>query len=239
MLVKNISVNNFISLLNYAFETCNYVSLFEHYYYDRCGEDIRNLILEEENLSRKEFFQKYALDDISNICKLYEDNKKIQFLVKPFYEQISFKQFSIEKITNMYIKRAIENYFYKYNIRNFLDEHFHCIKCVKNIYPELTKGIEPYGIIYYLSIDNKIKSSLLDKKNIWGWEYPYCLEDLCFLRNNQYWLKSVAHEKICNIYCESEEEYEYLKAIGIEFYDDKYVPISEIEKKELMVAGLN
>ena len=51
-------------------------------------------------------------------------------------------------------------------------------------------------------------------------------------------MKSVAHEKLCNIYCESEEEYEYLKSIGVEFYEKEYVPISYEEKNHRTVDEL-
>ncbi len=65
---------------------------------------------------------------------------------------------------------------------------------------------------------------LLNKKSIYDWCFLTSLEDLCFYKNGYCWLYSVAHEEICDIFCENEEEYEYLKSIGIKFVDDKFVP---------------
>lgn len=65
---------------------------------------------------------------------------------------------------------------------------------------------------------------LLNKKSIYDWCFLTSLEDLCFYKNGYCWLYSVGHEEICDIFCENEEEYEYLKSIGIKFVDDKFVP---------------
>ncbi len=61
------------------------------------------------------------------------------------------------------------------------------------------------------------------------WLNPNFPEDIAFFRNGYCWLYSVAHEEICDIYCENEEEYEYLKLIGIEFVDDEFVPTPKAE----------
>ena len=49
----------------------------------------------------------------------------------------------------------------------------------------------------------------------------------------------MAHEKICDIYCENEEEYNYLRSIGIEFEEDHFIPLSEKEKKNLYYEIFN
>ena len=80
--------------------------------------------------------------------------------------------------------------------------------------------------IYIFRFDDKIKEELMHQKSIYDWVFPN-VEDLCIYNNGYCWLNSVAHEEICDIYCETIEEYEYLKSIGIKFVEDNYVPISE------------
>ena len=49
----------------------------------------------------------------------------------------------------------------------------------------------------------------------------------------------MVHEKICEIYCENEEEYNYLRSTGIEFEEDYFIPFSEEEKKNLYYEIFN
>jgi hypothetical protein len=238
MQVKKIPKNNFLILLDYIFKKCNYVSLSKHYYNNICGEDICNIILEEEKISRKDFCQKYTFEDISTLCKLYEKNDRILLLIQPFYKNRKIITMVEIDIIHGYISLALEQFFYKYNIQIFLDKYLSEVKYVKNLYLGLEKEITPHGVEYYLEITDEIEKYIINKGYIWNFVYPYGIEDICFLKNNQYWLKSIAHEKLCFIYCESEEEYNYLKSIGIEFCEEEYKPITEEKRKEIIVDGL-
>lgn len=84
-----------------------------------------------------------------------------------------------------------------------------------------------HRIIYNFKIDNR-SNELLKNKYLCNWKYPDELEDLCIYKNNRLWLDSVNHEDMYNIYCENEEEFNYLKSIGIEFYKDNYVRESDV-----------
>lgn len=49
------------------------------------------------------------------------------------------------------------------------------------------------------------------------------LDNLSLYINDIPWLYSVPHENIWDIYCRSEEEYKYLKSIGVEFKEKNFV----------------
>ncbi len=80
-----------------------------------------------------------------------------------------------------------------------------------------------FNIMFY-KLDNSIKEYLLTNKDLYNWINPDYPEDISFFKNGYCWLYSVAHEEMCDIYCESNEEYEYLKSIGIEFFEKKFEP---------------
>lgn len=239
MLVKKFSMDSFIELKRYAINKSNYISFFVQYNHcHECSASIIQTILEIEKKDENSFFKTYTLNDVANLSKKYKNIHSIKQIVEPYLKNYSKNDICIEKVNESYIYIALNDAFYKHysknNLKNYMNE---LVYEEKKFYGQNNYLL---GITYYFKNTGKIKENILaSKKNLWEWVFPYCQENICFLKNNQYWLKSVAHEKICNIYCESEEEYEYLKSIGIEFYDDKYVPISEIEKKELIVAELN
>ena len=81
-----------------------------------------------------------------------------------------------------------------------------------------------HSTTYYFKLNNELKKQILNNSSLYGWCFPNYLEDICFFKNGYCWLYSVAHEKLCEIYCRDEKEYEYLKSIGIEFVNNKYIP---------------
>lgn len=81
-----------------------------------------------------------------------------------------------------------------------------------------------HSIIYMFSLDDDTKSIVLDNPNPFNWLFPNFLEDICFYDNDKCLLSTIAHEEVCNLYCESKEEYEKFKSMGIEFYEENYIP---------------
>lgn len=79
-----------------------------------------------------------------------------------------------------------------------------------------------FEILFYKT-NKEVEEYLLTNKNLYTWLNPKYPEDVSFFKNGYCWLYSVAHEELCDIYCENEEEYNYLKSIGIEFVDNKFV----------------
>lgn len=67
-----------------------------------------------------------------------------------------------------------------------------------------------YSVIDSFVYENRTKKFLKKYKNN-------------IVKDNYYIFFSISHENDYNIYCENEEEYEYLKSIGVEFYKDHFV----------------
>ena len=90
-------------------------------------------------------------------------------------------------------------------------------------------GFDDLFEILFFKMSLRTTKYLLNNKNLYAWLNPDYPEDISFFKDGYCWLYSIAHENLCDIYCESKEEYEYLKSIGIEFWNDEFVPISEDE----------
>lgn len=78
--------------------------------------------------------------------------------------------------------------------------------------------------IYFYKFTEEVKDYLLSNQNLYSWLNPKYPEDVSFFRNGWCLLSTITHEEMCDIEVETEEEYEYLKSIGIEFYEDKFTP---------------
>ncbi len=237
MLVKKISDNAFLELIKYSIDKSNYISFFVQYNRcNPCDEYIVKIILEEENKDNETFFNTYALEDIQKFEKKYKYVNRIQELIQPYFKEFQGDNISFEDFVAIYVRVALIDAYYKYYSQKNLDNYMSELVYEQKHYYGINNDL--LGITYYFKIDEYIKNSILSsKKKIWDWIYPYGLENISFLKDNQYWLKSVAHEKLCDIYCESEQEYRYLKSIGVEFYENEYVPISDEEKVDITVDG--
>lgn len=85
-----------------------------------------------------------------------------------------------------------------------------------------------FEILFY-KFDEKLKEYMLTNKDLYDWFNPDRPEDISIFKNGYCWLYSITHEEMCDIYCEDEKEYEYLKSIGIEFWESKFTPIPQNE----------
>lgn len=83
--------------------------------------------------------------------------------------------------------------------------------------------------ILFFKTDKELEKYMLSNSDLYAWLNPNYPEDISFFKDGYCWLYSVAHEEMCDIYCESVEEYNYLRSIGIEFIDDKFIEISNTE----------
>lgn len=77
----------------------------------------------------------------------------------------------------------------------------------------------------FFNLSEDVKKYLLSNTCLYCWLNPKYPEDISFFKDGYCWLRSVSHEEICDIYCENEEEYEYLKSIGLRFLEKGFVPI--------------
>lgn len=90
-------------------------------------------------------------------------------------------------------------------------------------------GFDDLFEVRYYKLTSNTQKYLLTNDSMYNWLNPKYPEDISFFKNGYCWLYSVSHEHICDIYCEDEEEYEYLKSIGVEFVDDCYTPVQKEE----------
>lgn len=72
----------------------------------------------------------------------------------------------------------------------------------------------------------KFKNELLKKKSLFDWNFKNGVQDLNFLSNDEYWLQSDSHEKICLIHVKDYAEQKKLEKIGIIFDDEIYKYLS-------------
>lgn len=83
------------------------------------------------------------------------------------------------------------------------------------------ENIFDIAILYIFKFNEEMKNDILAKMSLYEWCQPKYLDDIAFIKNNNYWLYSITSREYCDILCENEQEFEYLKFIGIEFEDDK------------------
>lgn len=141
---------------------------------------------------------------------------------------LSTKKFNEERDNNIYF--AIEYLRYS-NYINKLKEQYNIIPTKVGI--EYSSDNNRYSTVYVFKLTKNIKKYLLNRENLYEWVYPINLENLCLFKGKRCWLYSVAHEHLCEIYCDDEEEFEYLKSVGVEFYEDKF------EKEEPWMKNYN
>lgn len=67
----------------------------------------------------------------------------------------------------------------------------------------------------------KVKEFLLSAGSIFSWRYPDFPEDICFFRNGQYWIRSVAHENLLFFSNITNDEAEKLKQLGVKLVSDE------------------
>lgn len=226
MVVEKLNGEVYKLLLEYAFEKCDEFVLSKRldYHYDK-NQKIRDIFLADRyfmsNLNNdKEFLYNYLIDKYFDLIgKLCIDD------ILNWNDSFAYPLdiYKIESLIQFAIMNTLEWIVYENNVNTFLKFNKDNIKIEKKCYSE--DGKKLLLISYVFKINDEIKQVILNVDNLFDWCFPNTLEDLSFLRNGNYLMFSVAHEKICEIYCENEEEYEYFKSIGITFSDNDYIPI--------------
>lgn len=82
--------------------------------------------------------------------------------------------------------------------------------------------------LYYMQFNSELKRYLLSNLDLFNWEI---IQDFAFFRNDYCFLDSITHEDLCWIYCETLEEFEVLKSMGVQFVGEFY----EVDKKNLHI----
>ena len=91
-------------------------------------------------------------------------------------------------------------------------------------------GFDDLFEILFFKVDKNAEEYLLSNKDLYSWLNPKYPEDIAFFNKGYCWMYSVTHEEYCNIACENEEEYNYLKSIGIKFVEKSFekTPVDEL-----------
>lgn len=227
MLVRKMNSEAYKKLIEYAASKFNMFSLnkrnnqFE--YIRNKSIDICKIIFSDYNFTEHIIFNNYSENLINKICEKFRNNEKVCEIEKNYIKNIIIGKYHqrIEDIEE-YMRNSI-HFTIRYSLEMFMYdrscEFFNKKYNNYNINNKTTDCITTY----YFELNDESKNILFDKKSIYDWISPLSLEDLCLYKDDFMWLYSVAHENICDIACENKEEYEYLKSIGIEFYQDKYI----------------
>lgn len=224
MLVKNEIKNDvYNKLINYIFDKSDIISVTVYNdQHSEANKKVRTIIMSVDNNLINSIINNYNEDKLEIIYKKFHDNELI--FDKDYvnrWENSNYDSYLKELNRHSVITSSIMNYIYEINTNNWINKYKDII--IKKNEILLNSGVH-HSTIYYLKLNNEIKNELILKNSIFNWCYPSSIEDICFFKNGYCWLYSVTHEKICDIYCENKEEYEYLKSIGIEFLNDDFVP---------------
>lgn len=231
MLVKgNINGDVYKKLLDYAFSKCDVISLTRYCnQHSQQSNAIMKIILSKSHYTKSDIVNNYSDQLIEEIYNDFLDNPVIfddEFKRK--YEPNGREEVRRNMDGQIYLdnRRACIWHALGFTVYNELGNRW--LKLYKNQIIFSKKNILNdnlfHSMVYYIKLDKHMEQEILNKKSIYNWCFPTSLEDICFYKNGYCWLYSVAHEEMCFIYCETEEEYKYLKSIGIEFADDQFVP---------------
>lgn len=225
MLIDNeIKDDVYIKLMNYIFDKCEIFSLFNlGDYHAKSTKKSLDIIFSTENYTVDDIMKNYSDEFLNMVYEKFKDNEQI--FDKPRFFNSKIEE---ENYKRAFTSNKIKIFYYNQIKTKWLqDNKDSMIYNQKKYYYTDDDGIDYYSDIYYFHLTSKFRQEIISKKSIYNWQYPNSLlEDICFFKSNgDCWLKSVAHENLCWINCESKEEYEYLKSIGIKFHDKEFKPI--------------
>lgn len=110
---------------------------------------------------------------------------------------------------------------------NFIDEY----------YEEIYSNEEFLFDICFFKVSENSKKILKEAISLFSWIDPNLPEDLMFIKNDYIKMSVESKEKFAYLYCESENEYNYLKELGVIFdkiYDRNTEEISKNNLKKLL-----
>lgn len=110
--------------------------------------------------------------------------------------------------------------------RDQLDLNKNAIKFIEEIKPYIkeirrqdewpgTTLLGHYADVYYFYCNEELKEVLIRKtERLYQWLQPELLEDICFFKNGEVWLATIAHERIGVIMTEDQNEIEKIRGIN-------------------------
>ena len=220
MTIKEIEKGKENQVMNYLINKCNMLILSSYNnQHPELTSKILNIVISDNHYSKENIIKNYSEEFIDKICETYKDDERI---FDSNYNQL-YEKYSVNMVVERktVIKNAIDEVVYKYYVDLFISKHKKDIIKVDVEQSEQVIGQNFVRTHYYFKLTPQLKTVILES-NLCDWCFPKNLEDLTFVENNFVKFFSISHEKIYDIYCSSEEEYIFLKTLGINFYDDLY-----------------
>lgn len=241
---KNIENDTYLKLVHYAFQKCDSIFLIKRNDRHKLNTSkIMEIIMQTNQYSENDIIDKYLENPekfIEEIIEQFIDNDTI-FEEDDWKEKLMNLGMSSEKIEELkvnnrfhMIEGSIMQFVYETLTKHWVNKNKDSIiKTIDYYITEPSGDKFLYENVYYINLTKEIKQEILNKSSIFDWCFPMALEDLCFFKDGYCWLYSVAHEEILDIYCENEEEFNYLKSIGVKFRFHHFIPLSEGEREKL------
>lgn len=247
---KKCLVKNHKIIMDYFFQKCDTLSVTKCYdqhkeYHDK----IINKFLSLENMTEQDVVNHYSRKYLGKMAEKYKDNKIIFDDSYHTDRQNQYREYdtmyaahchgnSSKKLFGEYhplssqeqdyrkgsIQSCISWLYYDKITSQWLKEN------KENIIFKKEKIISKWNFkeeTYFLKLTKDLQKEILSKKSVYDWCYPKSIENVCLYKDGYCWFFSVAHEEICEMHCETEKEYEYLKSLGVKFIIDKFIPSNE------------
>lgn len=217
MLVEEeILEDTYKALMDYLFKKCDSISLtkYRDQHEDESMHDL-SVILKETGYSINYIIDNYSVQFLDEIYDRFKDNTKIFDL-------------KLDVFTNQYKRICTDSiigwlYYNEMNLKWLNKNKVNIINCKKNDNCLGNPNVY-HSDTYTIKLTDEIKSEILSKKSLYDWHWPNSLEDICFFKDGYCFLETISHEKLCFIYCDDKEEYEYLKSIGIKIFEKEFKP---------------
>lgn len=209
-------------IVEYACSKCNVVCVTKVSYNLDETPEVAEKLLKKLNASIDDIMIKYSEEYFDELYKKLENDEDIfDINYRRKYDKTSFslktnRRLKYYKISRDYYLREILDYIvYNYNVRKWINKYNS-----KIIYRKVVNDDD----IYYIRLNETLKKELIEKNSFSDWQFPYLVEKISFYKNDECWLSS---NKTIKINCEDKNEYEYLKSLGVRFYEKKFVPKSK------------
>ena len=207
-------------VINYMLKKCDVVSFAKYQdQHQARHEEVMKIIFSNNNYSPENIYKDYSEEFLNILFQQFKNNPEIfDEEYKNRYEKGDYSECHDLINRRMSIYSSVGRFLYENVTETWLKQNSDNILFETKVFNKtLMSNKNHHSTIYYVKLNNKIKEEIMNKNSFYDWCFPKSLEDICFYKDGYYCLYSVGHEEICDIYCETEEEYEYFKSLGIEF----------------------
>lgn len=225
-------------LVEYACSKCNIVCVnVRDYEYDETPKVIE-ILLKKKNSTMEEIISEYSEKYLDDLYEYFAEDEEIfdKTYIKKYGRAISYK--SSEKKPNIkdkemrryWLETAVNYIIYNYNTTMWLRKYKQKI---------LLKRKNSHSTEYYIKLNEALKKELFEKKTFFDWQFPYFVEGISFYKDERCLLRSsYGRWHYVDLYPENENEYKYLKTIGVQFNEKKFESISKLKAKYVNRAEL-